>query len=207
MKLIEKLNIDLITNPKITFASKFGVGKSTLLTIIAAECYSGGNKILFLTETKAMHIIRRFNKCLGRKQYDGKLTVLSVGLTDMDLEPYFKKGYDLIVLDYPINQNQFEKIARLSSHYGVAVFTSVQLNRFSPKEGGLETNKVPLYKSDIFAVITAKEPTVRNLFDKLLSKLMFWKKEPNVTLKVHKNRYGKEITLDLHVDFENVKIK
>jgi hypothetical protein len=35
---------------------------------------------------------------------------------------------------------------------------------------------------------------------------MFWKKDPNVFIKVVKNRYGKEFTTELHIDFENVKI-
>jgi hypothetical protein len=35
---------------------------------------------------------------------------------------------------------------------------------------------------------------------------MFWKKQKNVNLRVFKNRFGNEFSLDVHVDFENVKI-
>jgi hypothetical protein len=206
MKLKELLNIDLDTNPRVTFASYFGSGKSTLLTILSAECYSDGKKILFLTETKAMHILKRFNRCLGTKEFNGKLTVLSVGLNETDLEPYFKKNYDLIVIDYQVKPNQFEKISELSKHYGVAVITSIQLNRFKPQDKLFETNKVSLYSTDIFAVVTRKEPKEKTFFVRLLDRLMFWKKEPNVYIKVVKNRYGKEFTSELHIDFENVKI-
>lgn len=207
MKLKERLNIDLDTNPIVTFASYFGSGKSTLLTILAAECYSDGKKILFLTETKALHILKRFNKCLGFKKFDGKLTVLSVGLTDIDLELHFKKDYDLIVIDFQVKQNDFTKLSELSKHYGVAIITSVQLHRFKPQDKLFETNTVPLHSSDIFAVVTRKEPTEKTFFVRLLNKIMFWKKEPNVYIKVFKNRYGNEFFTDLHIDFENVKIK
>ena len=206
MRLVDKLNIDIDSNPRVTFASYFGSGKSTLLTILAAECYSDGKKILFLTETKAMHILKRFNKCLGVKKFDGKLTVLSVGLTETDLEPYFSKGYDLIVIDYQVKPDDYQKLSDLSKHYGVAIFVSVQLQKFAPKEGSLYTNK-PLWDSDIFAVVIRKESKEKTFFNNLLKKLMFWKKEPNVFIKVYKNRYGKEFTSDLYVDFENVKIK
>ena len=206
MRLVDKLNIHVDSNPRVTFASYFGSGKSTLLTILAAECYSEGKKILFLTETKAMHILKRFNRCLGTKEFNGKLTVLSVGLNETDLEPYFKKNYDLIVIDYQVKPNQFEKISELSKHYGVAVITSIQLNRFKPQDKLFETNKVSLYSTDIFAVVTRKEPKEKTFFVRLLDRLMFWKKEPNVYIKVVKNRYGKEFTSELHIDFENVKI-
>jgi hypothetical protein len=205
MRLVDKLNIHVDSNPTVTFASYFGSGKSTLLTILAAECYSDGKKILFLTETKAMHILKRFNKCLGTKEFDGKLTVLSVGLTETDLEPYFKKGYDLIIIDYQVKPEKFQKISDLSKHYGVAIFVSVQLQRFKPQESMFHTNK-PLWDSDIFAVVTRKESKEKTFFGNLLNKLMFWRKEPNVSIKVYKNRYGKEFTTELHVDFENVKI-
>lgn len=207
MKLKELLNIDLDTNPRVTFASYFGSGKSTLLTILSAECYSDGKKILFLTETKAMHILKRFNRCLNTNEFNGKLTVLSVGLNETDLEPYFKKDYDLIVIDYQVKPNQFEKISELSKYYGVGVITSVQLKRFKPQKGVVETNNVALYSTDIFAVVTRKEPKEKTFFVRLLYKLVFWKKEPNVYINVVKNRYGKEFTTDLHIDFENVKIK
>jgi hypothetical protein len=206
MRLTEKLNIHVDSNPTVTFASYFGSGKSTLLTILAAECYSDGKKILFLTETKAMHILKRFNKCLGTKEFDGKLTVLSVGLNETDLEPYFKKKYDLIVIDYHVKPEDFQKLSDLAKHYGVAIFVSVQLQRFKPQEGMFHTNK-PLWASDMFAVITRKESKEKSLMREFIDKLMFWKKEPNVSIKVYKNRYGKEFTTDLHVDFENVKIK
>jgi hypothetical protein len=206
MRLTEKLNIDLDTNPIVTFASYFGSGKTTLLTILAAESYSDGKKILFLTETKAMHILKRFNKCLGKKEFDGKLTVISVGLNDTDLEPYFKKKYDLIVIDYPVVADDFKKLSDLAKHYGVAIFVSVQLKRFKPQEGMSQTNK-SLWFSDVFAVVTRKEAKEKSLFRKFFDKFMYWKKEPNVSIKVYKNRYGKEFTTDLHVDFENVKIK
>jgi hypothetical protein len=88
----------------------------------------------------------------------------------------------------------------------VAIFVSVQLQRFKPQESMFHTNK-PLLGSDIFAVVTRKESKEKTFFGNLLNKLMFWRKEPNVSIKIYKNRYGNEFTTDLHVDFENVKIK
>jgi len=61
MKLLEKLNIDLEYNPLVVFGSYFGSGKSTILTILSSECYNNDKKILYLTETKGLHIIQKFN--------------------------------------------------------------------------------------------------------------------------------------------------
>jgi hypothetical protein len=119
------------------------------------------------------------------------------------LELFFKKGYNLIVIDYPCKHTDIEKISRFASKYKTTVFLSVQLSRFEPQNGVLETNKKPLHASDIFVIVTRKE-TKKQSF---LNKLMFWKKEKNLNLRVFKNRFGNEFSLDLHVDFENVKFK
>ncbi len=34
----------------------------------------------------------------------------------------------------------------------------------------------------------------------------FWLKKPNRTLKILKNRYGKEGIVDIHINFKDVKI-
>lgn len=203
MKLTEKLNIDLDKKPIVTFASYIGTGKTTLLTILASEAYSDNKNILYVTETKALSVSRRFTKSVDTKKFDGHLTIVSIGLTETDLEPYFKKGYDLIIIDYPITNNEFSKLVGYSKENNVSVFISVQLNRYAPSEGVLETNKTALYSSDIFAIVSKKQKKDKTFLDKL----MFWKKQSNVTVKLHKNRYGKQVSLDLKVDFENVKLK
>jgi hypothetical protein len=203
MKLLERLSIDFKDNPLVVFGSYYNSGKSTILTILASEAYKESKKILYLTETKGLHTIKKFNKALDEKNLNSKLTVVSLGLLDNDLELFFKKGYNLIVIDYPCKHTDIEKISRFASKYKTTIFLSVQLSRFEPQNGVLETNKKPLHASDIFVIVTRKE-TKKQSF---LNKLMFWKKEKNLNLRVFKNRFGNEFSLDLHVDFENVKFK
>jgi hypothetical protein len=203
MKLLEKLNIDLEYNPLVVFGSYFGSGKSTILTILSSECYNNDKKILYLTETKGLHTIKKFNKALNEKNLNSKLTVVSLGLLDTDLELFFKKGYDLIVIDYPYNRSDIDKISKFSSNYKTTVFLSVQLSRFEPQNGVLETNRKPLHASDVFVIVTKKDTKEQSI----LAKLMFWKKQKNVNLRVFKNKFGNEFSLDVHVDFENVKFK
>jgi hypothetical protein len=202
MKLLEKLNIDFEHNPLVVFGSYFNSGKSTILTILASESYKEGKKILYLTETKGLYTIKNFNKALNEKKLDSKLTVVSLGLLDSDLEFFFMKGYDLIVIDYPFKHSDIDKISRFANIYKTTVFLSVQLNKFKPQNGVLETNIKPLHASDVFLIVTKKETKTQTF----LNKLMFWKKEKNVNLRVFKNRFGNEFSLDVYVDFENVKI-
>lgn len=204
MKLLDKLTIDFNDNPLVVFGSYSGNGKSTILTILASEAYQKGKKILYLTETKGLFIINKFNKILNERNLDSKLTVVSLGIVEKDLELFFKKGYELIVIDFPCRHSEYEKIANFSSKYNTTVFLSTQLTRFEPKNGVLETNKKPLHFSDMF-IIVSKKLKIKN--KSFLSKIMFWKKEKNVNLRVFKNRFGSEFSLDLHVDFEKLKIK
>lgn len=203
MKLLEKLNIDFEYNPLVVFGSYYNSGKSTILTILASESYKEGKKILYLTETKGLYTIKNFNKALNEKNLDSKLTVVSLGLLDSDLELFFKKRYDLIVIDYPCKHSDIDKISRFANKYKTTVFLSVQLSRFEPQNGALETNRKQLHASDVFVIVTRKETKEQSI----LAKLMFWKKQKNVNLRVFKNRFGNEFSLDVYVDFENIKIK
>lgn len=204
MRLIDKLGIDIDLKPKVTFGSYSGAGKTTILTILAGECYLNKKKVLFLSETKIKHIVKKVNTYVGGMFVSGKLTITSIGLLDTDLEPYFKKGYDLIIVDYPIKD--YTNLVSLATKYDTAIITSTQLKRFVPKDGLVETNREVLHASDMLITITRK--IKQNTFlNKIVDFLRFWKKRPNTTLKVVKNRYGKEFSTDVYVDFENVKIK
>lgn len=201
MKLLQLLGLNLEDKPKVFIGSYAGSGKTTLLSILAAEVYLDGKKVLYLTETKTKPILKRIEKYLGKKvDVNGDITIESVVLPETNLEPFFKKGFDLVIIDFPTRN--YEKLVRLSQDYNTPIFVSTQLSTFSPNNDMFETNRTQLHAADMFVAIK-RSNTDKKWYDFLL----FWKKRPNTTLKVVKNRYGKEFTTDLHVDFENVKIK
>ncbi len=201
MKLLKLLGLNLEDKPKVFFGSYAGSGKTTLLSILAAEVYLDGKKVLYLTETKSKPILKRIEKYLGKKvDVNGAITIDSVVLPETNLKPFFQKGFDLVIIDFPTRN--YQDLVHLSQDYNTPIFVSTQLSTFSPKNDIIETNRTQLHAADMFVAIKRK-----NHEKKWYDFLLFWKKKPNTTLKVVKNRFGKEFTTDLHVDFENVKIK
>lgn len=65
------------------------------------------------------------------------------------------------------------------------------------------SNKVT-QKSDM--VLTLKVKKEFGFWYQLKYFFCFWLKKPNRTLKILKNRYGKEGIVDIHINFKDVKI-
>lgn len=161
--LIDKLNINIEKKQKVVFGSHYGSGKTTILTILACESFLKGKKVLFLSETKITPIIKRMENYLGYKPDRKQIIIQSIGDLDFDLETFITKGIDLVVIDF--NYTNYDALNKLVEKYNVALFTSVQLNKFSPKDGLYDTNAKPMLFSDVFITI-----------NRLSGKLEYYKK-------------------------------
>lgn len=119
---------------------------------MAAEVYLDGKKVLYLTETKAKPILKRIEKYLGKKvDVNGTITIDSVVLPETNLKPFFQKGFDLVIIDFPTRN--YEKLVRLSQDFNTPIFVSTQLSTFSPKNDIFETNRAQLHAADMFVTI------------------------------------------------------
>lgn len=202
--LLDKLNIDIEKKPKIVFGSHYGSGKTTILTILACESFLKGKKVLFLSETKIKPIIKRMENYLGYKPDRNQIIIHSIGHLDFDLESFMSNELDLVVIDF--NYKNYDSLNNLVKKYDVALFTSAQLNKFSPKDGSYDTNAKPMVFSDMFITINRIFGD-QEYYKKLLRKLFFWKIKPNTIIKVYKNKFGGKVFVNAEVDFERTKIK
>ena len=202
--LLDKLNINIDEKPKVVFGSHTGSGKTTILTILACESFLKGKKVLFLSETKITPIIKRMENYLGYKPDRKRIIIQSVGGLDSDLESFMTKKIDLVVIDF--NYTNYDNLNKLVEKYDVALFTSVKLNKFLPKDGLYDTNIKPMFFSDVFITISRLFGD-QQYYKKLLRKLFFWKIKPNTIIKVYKNKFGDNVSVKVEVDFEKTKIK
>lgn len=202
--LIDKLNIDIDKKQKVVFGSHTGGGKTTILTILACESFLRGKKVLFLSETKITPIIKRMENYLGYKPDRKQIIIQSVGDLDSDLESLITKGVDLVVIDF--NYTNYDVLNKLVKKHNVALFTSVKLNKFLPKNGLYDTNVKAMLFSDTFITINRLSGKLE-CYKKILRKLFFWRVNPNTAIKVYKNRFGDKVLVNAEINFEKTKIK
>jgi hypothetical protein len=197
MKLSKILDINLEKTPKVLIGSSANVGKTTLLSILAAEFYMSGKKVLFLSEENVKVIHNKIKKHLdGSLNIHGSVKITSFKINETELETFFKNDYNLIIVD---NEHlNIEALYSLSIKYNIPIISSIQLGNYSFNH---QSSK-PLQLSDKFMTIKKL-----NREKKWYHYLLFWKKKPNIILNVVKNRYGVNFTQDLYVDFQNLKIK
>lgn len=206
--LIDKLGITNLDSGLISLASTYGLGKSTLLAVIAAEFYHDGKNVLFLTDdVKEETIIKKVRKALQGKKPNLNLVTLTakryVNLTKDIWKQLDAKDYEVIIVDGVIED--FDFLRRLSFGTKAVILTTHQQQRnITDNILEIKPSQV-LMKSDMVLTLSVKEGFT--FWEDVKYFFCFWLKKPNRSLKILKNRYGKDgVSVNLHVDFEKVKI-
>ena len=207
--LIDKLGITNLDSGLISLASTYGLGKSTLLAVIAAEFYHDGKNVLFLTDdVKEETIIKKVRKALqGLSPNLNMVTLTAKRYVNLEEEIKIQlaaKDYKLIIVDGLIAD--FDFLRRLSFDTKAMIITTHQQQRnITDNILEIKPSQV-LMKSDMVLILKVKEGFT--FWEKVKYFFCFWLKKPNRSIKILKNRYGKDgVSVDLHVDFENVKVK
>jgi len=206
--LIYKLGIANQESAMVSLTSRFGLGKSTLLAVIAAEFYHDGKNVLFLTDdVKEETIIRKVKKALHGSKPNLNLVTLTakryVNLTKDIWTQLDAKDYEVIIVDGRIED--FDFLRSLSFGTKAIIITAHQQNRVLEEDTSFFKPSEVLMKSDM--VLTLNVSKEFTFWEEVKYFFCFWLKKPNRTLNILKNRYGKDgISVDLHIDFENVKI-
>jgi predicted ATP-dependent serine protease len=206
-RLVDNLGIANIDSSMINLGSNFGVGKTTILTIIAAEFYHDGKNVLFLTDdTDEKVILKKAKKALGKWGPNLNACTFNVKkIHDLksDLETQFKAiKYDLIVVDSIYID--YELLRQISFDNKCTIISSFQQVRKTITTDMVVKNINTLQFSDMVISLSIKKEFT--FWQNLKYFVCFWLKKPNRNLKIIKNRYGKNESLDINVDFENVKI-
>ena len=217
--LIDKLGITNLESGLITLVSSVGIGRTTLLCIAAAEFYHDGKNVLFLTqESDERTIMKKIKRSLHDLPPNLNLCSLKIKNVTSTLNEVIKTqfaatNYDIVIIDGSItNSFDYEFLRELSHDKKCLIFTAIQTRI----DAIFETPIPPipnesLYKSDMVIGIGVTKPNKPSFWTILKYFLCFWLKKPEVpnrTLKIIKNRYGRDgVLIDLNMDFENVKIK
>ena len=207
MKLVEKLGIKstgvyLINSP-------FGVGKTTITCVLSGELYLMGKNVLYLTEdTGIKQIQRKLVKIIDvtNEYRDGgvlikKHTDLKKAI-DSALE---KQNFDVIIADGSISDIDYEYCKRISQDKNAIMIITNTVNTNITGESRIGYEFKGIQSSDMIINIARKKEVT--LLESMKYGWFFWLKRPNRTIKIIKNRFGKESSFDVNIDFEKIKVK
>jgi predicted GTPase len=182
------------------------VGRTTLMLVIASELVNEGKNILFVSDDKVVHIMRKANKFM-KVNKTGKFVV--IGNYFNYNKPLAKiiegHNYDYVFLDSFVftDRNKIEDTISIVRSENFSTFISAQLRRIIDPiktSESAETIRTAQLVDYVF-VLTKKEKL--NFFDKL----KYWFRfagVPNFTLNLIKNRFGKTENFDFHIDFDKL---
>lgn len=208
MKLIKKLDLTPVGINVV--GSESAVGKTSLLCIVAAEFLMGDKKVLFLTnELSKREIYRKIEGKLASHNTSVFKTgfIKIIKFTDIKkvLEEEFRfTTYHVVVIDDTIVNIDYDFVVEFTKSHNCCFLISTQLR----KHLGF-TNHVPITNrlfqiSDNAISMTKKTFT---FWEKVKYFIFFWLKKPNRNLRIIKNRFGKQDSFDVYLDFEKSEIK
>lgn len=206
MKIFEKLNISTDGPFICMLASAVGVGKTTLLTMIAADLTNQGKKVLYISEHNDSHILRKFKRLVNPNINKGSLRVMRYYHENTLNEKIRGHRFDYIFLDISdvTSQHFANEIKQISVSQEISVFITSQLGRRFIQSG--EVADVTLIPNRVnfisdYIIVMTKENT-KSLFNKIKS--FFGLKVNNIKLDCIKNRRGNEKSIKLNIDFKQI---
>ena len=206
-KISEKLGLPYNEGALYTIGSNAAVGKTTLLCVLAAEYVKDGKNILFLSEDLDEKILqKKLLKILKPEDLPEGVTFGIKHFFDLKYvikEEFKDKKFDVVVIDGGFNID-YKFLHEISVTNNCLIITSFQTKRLIGPTPIADSNIN--YFSEVALGLFIKDEFT--FWENLRYKLCFWLIKPNRTIKVLKNRYGsKHSSLDINIDFENVKIK
>lgn len=182
---------------------KCGTGKTTLLSIIAAEWVLNGKSVLYLTDDRVKVILDKVSKIIPlNNKTDRNLSVSSSSSLKENIDDYLRilfseETFDIVIVDsYTTNKIDFLELSR---KYNTFFLVSEQSKLKLIMELSSDIRKQQA--ADFIISISKTKPKQLAWYIRLFDYLCFWKPkrlQPNSTLKIIKNRYGKS---GIHYDF------
>jgi Ni2+-binding GTPase involved in maturation of urease and hydrogenase len=211
-KLITELGMDFNRTAMFGFGSSFGLGKTTIFSIMAAEYYHEGKNVLFLTnDMDERTVMKKIKKAL--KGETPNLNVCSLNVKKfINLEEAFEaqlevKDFDIVIVDGSLVTEDYNLLRELSNKHKCIVIASIQTQGYAIPHEIIQYPKsiTILQKVDMLMSLTTKKEFT--FWKNMKYIFFFWLKKPNRTITILKNRYGADGTsIDISVDFDNVKV-
>jgi energy-coupling factor transporter ATP-binding protein EcfA2 len=204
MKIIKEIINNLKPNTICSIVGGYGVGKTTILSVISAELIVKGNKVLYLTDEldKKVIISKVFNILKNKKinNIKGSSFVVEeiISLTDVFEDSFKKENFDFVLVDSVYNLGREENLKLLTEKFKCAVIASINLT--NPLKYGLNKHK-HIRISDLIVNIT-RNPKI-SFWLNLKYQILFWLDKPNLNMKVIKNRFGNLSNNYIYLNFKN----
>lgn len=186
-------------------------GKTNLLCVIAAEWIKDNKSVLFLTDDRVQLILDKVSKNIPlSNKTDRNLRVMSCSSLDKNINDYLKilfteEYYDIVIVDSIRNKNI--NFLELSRQYDTFMITSMQENTEITKISEAAQSIKKSHQANFIISINKVVPKKLAWYIKLFDYLCFWKPKrvnPNTTLKILKNRYGKHGEYNFVLDYDNM---
>ena len=193
-------------------ASKCGVGKSSLLMVIAIEAIIEGKTVLYITDEHPKYLSKRFDD----SSYDlsnGKLIIRhQFKNPELELELLLNENkIDLIIIDdlYLFDKKRIKNLILFLRAKEIntilSMYLSVKVNNKNSHNDRYELENEIFYLTDYAGVVAKKDDY--SLLEKIKYFLMFWKPRPNIEISKIKNRNGAHLKKLISVNFKTLKIK
>lgn len=198
MDLFKSLNIDITIQSLITLYGSSNIGKTTLFILLASELIKTKQKVLIITPHRwATHKLNRLD--LSHKL--GVIAVVS-NLTSMDeLKTLVKDNnfkYIFVDSDDDFVTKNLKDIQSFVKSEKITTFVSQSIRR-TCLLGEQGVHRQLNNMSDVILRLSDKTSfSIKDRFDKLFGK------KPNRVITTIKNRYGKEATINLELNFETL---
>jgi hypothetical protein len=215
MKILDLLGVDLTAPSVIGTFSSAAQGKSTLMAYFVKELHENGKTISIISEEPPKTWLTRLKniECVNGKSIIYKELPYNLGVLDFikrqkDAIP----DLDCVIVDRPFDLNDrgnLTELCRFIRDNKMMLFVAqntrrlvdeqppyIELTKIQNVDLGLSLTRKPITKLPFLKRIV-------NFITKPFGYIPF--KEKNITLKVVKNRYGRDgHSLDLFLDFKKV---
>lgn len=215
MKILKMLGVDLTAPSVIGTFSTANQGKSTLMTYFIKELHDKGKTISIITEEPSKMWLRRLTNIgcekgqpLIHKQLPYQASVFEFIKKQKDAIP----NLDCVIVDQPFGSNDRDEIIELCNFIRenkMMLFVTQNTRKIIGSEVvPIELTKMQntdlalsLYRKPVSNLVWYKR--LANFFAKPFGKTPY--ANPNVTLKVIKNRYGHPHgSLNLFLDYKKI---
>lgn len=203
MKLFDKLNLPRNRRFVCAMGSQAGVGKSTILTMLAAELVNEGKRVLYITDDRVSYALTMFKNLIVKTV--SKLEIAHKFYQDINFDELLaNRNFDYVFLDVYINftEEKIEKLRDVSLNNNVSILRSYQLHR-SPS---INMEVLPQAKYqlcyDYVFVVAKRTPSFFDMIKKFLHL-----KTSNISITSIKSRDGFTKSINTHVDFNRINKK
>lgn len=221
-KILNDVNVNIEKPFSLLLTSKCAVGKTTFNVLLAYYfLFKERRNVLYITNDKESYAYQKMMEKLGSTPISsfGKnqwMVIHSIDKIIEIIDKLYNKN-DVVIIDdthlFIFNKEKLHEIVfelkkrSISTIVSVPSILNVMTDTYDPSNPLYEPkDKKMALISDY--VISIEKKKIENSFINTIKKIfLFWKPQSNIVLRVIKNRYSNNKSINLNIDFEKLKIK